>query len=80
LSQTHSGRFYILAKLERYRMIPSDQQWRDIQAILRVQGNALDTAYLQRWAGELGVANLLRWAQRGERPPAAGEDPRQRMF
>jgi hypothetical protein len=31
----------------------SDQQWRDAQAILRVQADALDHAYLRHWAAEL---------------------------
>jgi hypothetical protein len=59
----------------------SDQQWRDTQAIVRVQADALDTAYLRHWAGLLGLAELLAAALRGERPPASGDDPRQqRMF
>jgi hypothetical protein len=43
----------VLAKLEWYRLAPSDRQWRDVQAILHVQADALDTAYLQQWAAEL---------------------------
>jgi len=71
----------VLAKLEWFRITPSDRQWRDIQAILRVQGDALDDGYLQHWANQLGVADLLAWALRGEHPPALGGDPhQQRMF
>jgi hypothetical protein len=46
----------------------SDQQWRDIQSILRVQGDALDLAYLRQWALDLGLGALLDLALRGERP------------
>ena len=59
----------------------SDQQWRDAQAIIRVQAGALDLNYLRRWAADLGVADLLETALRGERPPSPGDDPQQqRMF
>jgi hypothetical protein len=59
----------------------SGQQWRDGQAIIRVQAGALDLAYLRHWAGEVGVAELLEAALRGEPPPTPGDDPRQqRMF
>lgn len=46
----------------------SDQQWRDIQGILRVQGQTLDLSYLRQWATELRLAGLLEFALRGERP------------
>jgi hypothetical protein len=70
-----------LAKLQWFQITPSDRQWRDIQTILRVQGEAVDVGYLQHWAAELGVADLLAWAQRGEAPPAPGDNPQQqRMF
>ena len=36
----------------------SDRQWRDVLGILRVT-TALDRAYLERWAGQLGVRDLL---------------------
>jgi hypothetical protein len=59
----------------------SNQQWRDVQAILRVQADALDQAYLRHWAAQLSVGELLEVALRGERPPAPGADPRQqRLF
>jgi len=47
-----------------------------------MQPLAQDTpVYLRYWAGELGLAELLEAALRGERPPALGDDPRQqRMF
>lgn len=59
----------------------SDQQWRDVQAIIRVQATALDLAYLRRWAAELRINDLLDAALRGERPLSPPNDPQQqRMF
>src|SRR5437867_3098880 len=51
----------VLAKLEWYRKggCVSDQQWRDLLGIIKVQAGALDRDYLVRWAGELGVTDLL---------------------
>jgi len=51
----------ILAKLVWYRKgnEVSDQQWEDILGVFRVQGDKLDTEYLNHWAKELGVADLL---------------------
>ena len=51
----------LLAKLRWYRQggEVSDRQWRDVLGILRVAGRDLDRGYLARWAGELGVADLL---------------------
>ena len=37
----------------------SDRQARDVAGVLAVQGAALDDAYLDRWAAELGVAEAL---------------------
>jgi hypothetical protein len=36
----------VLTNLEWYAMTPSDRHWRDVQAVLRVQGAALDQVYL----------------------------------
>ena len=51
----------VLAKLEWYRLGDevSDQQWRDVLSILQMQANRLDHVYLDKWATELGVADLL---------------------
>ena len=51
----------ILAKLDWYRMggEVSDRQWRDVIAVLRVQGARLDERYLAVWAAQLGVEDLL---------------------
>lgn len=54
----------VLAKLDWYRQggEVSEQQWRDVQGVLRVQFSALDLAYLRRWAAALGVHALLERA------------------
>jgi len=51
----------IVRKLEWYRRggEESERQWRDVQAIIRLQGNDLDRQVLHQWAGTLGVADLL---------------------
>jgi hypothetical protein len=75
----------ILTKLEWYAITPSDQQWADVQTILRVQGDALDSAYLATWAIQLGLMALWSAAARGEQAPhrmathpaASNDDPRQ---
>jgi len=40
----------------------SERQWRDAVGVLRVQGERLDQARLRRWAGPLGVTDLLEQA------------------
>jgi hypothetical protein len=71
----------VLAKLEWYKLAPSDRQWRDVQAILHVQADTLDMAYLKQWAAQLELADLLEWALHGQQPPQPGDDPRQqRLF
>ena len=37
----------------------SDRQWSDIIGVLRIQAERLDRQYLDKWAAELGVADLL---------------------
>jgi hypothetical protein len=56
----------ILLKLEWYRLGGeiSERQWLDVQGIFRVQAERLDQPYLDRWAKELGVADLLGDARR----------------
>ena len=51
----------LLRKLWWYRQggEASDRQWSDVLGIVRTQGDRLDEAYLERWAGELGVGDLL---------------------
>jgi hypothetical protein len=40
----------------------SDRQWRDIRGVIKVQGSALDRAYLEHHAASHGVLDLLRRA------------------
>lgn len=51
----------ILRKLEWYRRggEVSDRQWRDVEAIVRIQGHRLDRERVRLWAPRLGVADLL---------------------
>lgn len=54
----------IVLKLEWYRLGDeiSEQQWRDVMGLLKVQGENIDLEYLRRAAGELGVVDLLERA------------------
>jgi hypothetical protein len=54
----------ILSKLEWYRMggEVSDRQWRDILGVLKTCAGELDLDYMQKWAVELKVADLLNRA------------------
>jgi hypothetical protein len=63
----------ILAKLEWYRLGDevSERQWSDVIGVMKINGPSLDRAYLERWAGELGVVDLLAkaWHEvEGDRP------------
>jgi len=51
----------ILAKLVWFRKGGgvSDRQWHDILGVIQVQGERLDRAYLNKWAEQLGVSDLL---------------------
>lgn len=55
----------ILRKLLWYREggQVSDKQWRDVVEVLRIRGPELDPAYLDLWAGRLGVDALLARAR-----------------
>jgi hypothetical protein len=57
----------LLRKLSWYRMggETSDRQWNDVLGIARTQGEALDRDYVERWARELGVEDLLERALAG---------------
>jgi hypothetical protein len=56
----------ILAKLEWYRLggEVSDRQWRDILGVIKTRVDRLDLIYLQKWAVELQVVDLLERAVR----------------
>lgn len=60
----HPPEDILLQKLRWYRRggEVSDRQWRDITAIVRVQGPRLDREYLRDGAGVLGVSDLLERA------------------
>ena len=51
----------ILSKLEWYRLggEASERQWRDIQGVLKTRKGELDLRYLQKWAEELQIRDLL---------------------
>lgn len=49
----------ILAKLEWAKMGNTERQFTDAVNVAKIQGKALDEAYLQRWAGKLEVEELL---------------------
>lgn len=54
----------ILNKLEWFKMGNeiSTRQWKDIMGVLNRQTTSLDLAYLQQWAAELDVTDLLNRA------------------
>ena len=51
----------VLAKLEWFRLGDeiSQLQWRDVVTVLKVQQHCIDRQYLEQWAAELGVGDLL---------------------
>jgi hypothetical protein len=54
----------ILSKLEWFRTggEVSENQWKDVVGILKVQADTLNLAYLKQWARELHVEDLLEKA------------------
>ena len=54
----------VLSKLEWFRAggEVSENQWKDVVGILKVQAGSLDIAYLNQWARELHVEDLLEKA------------------
>jgi hypothetical protein len=56
----------VLHKLVWYRLGEhvSDRQLSDVIGILKIQGQRLDNAYLEQWARQLGVIDLLERARR----------------
>ena len=56
----------VLSKLEWFEKggQVSDRQWRDVLGVLKARGEAIDFDYARRWAGELGLPELLERALR----------------
>ena len=56
----------VLRKLEWFRRggEVSERQWQDVLSILAAARGQLDEAHLERWALELGIADLLNRARR----------------
>ncbi len=54
----------ILAKLEWFHAggRASERQWKDILGVLELQSDRLDFAYLQKWAAQLSIQDLLNKA------------------
>jgi hypothetical protein len=57
----HTPEDVILFKLWWFRLgnLAAEQQFRDIIGVLQVQAGKLDDAYLDHWAADLGVTDLL---------------------
>lgn len=51
----------ILSKLQWYQSSGrvSQQQWKDVLGVLKVQGDKLDLEYLKYWASKLNLSDLL---------------------
>jgi hypothetical protein len=59
----------VLAKLEWAKLGGSARQMADVAALLRVQGDAVDRAYLERWVSELGLGAQFLQAMTLARAP-----------
>jgi hypothetical protein len=59
----------VLRKLYWNRITPSDRQLGDVAGVVQVQRDALDLAYLRRWAAELNVSVELEAALSGNIRP-----------
>jgi hypothetical protein len=63
----------VLQKLLWYRKgnEVSDRQWQDVLEVARVQGQRLDRDYLEAWARELDIQDLLEeiWTEAGPLEP-----------
>lgn len=41
----------------------SDRQWADVLGVLKIQGESLDSHYIEHWADVLDVSDLFRRAK-----------------
>ncbi len=59
----------VLQKLLWYRMTGerSERQWNDVQGILKIQRASLDQEYLDLWANQLALMDLLTAARHDAR-------------
>ena len=48
----------IISKMAYYREGGSEKHLRDIAGIMKVSGDAVDRAYVSRWAGQLGLSEI----------------------
>jgi hypothetical protein len=55
----------ILSKLEWARLGQSERQYQDASQLVRLQADRLDWAYIEHWAGHLGVSELVARLRRG---------------
>jgi hypothetical protein len=67
----------VLRKLLWYRAggHASERQWRDVVGVLKTQAGRLDAAYLEHWAADLGLADLLGEALRESAGGPGRESP-----
>ena len=49
----------LIAKLEWFKLGESERQLEDAAGILRIQGDKLDTAYVEKWVESLGLNGQL---------------------
>ena len=49
-----------LLQFRWYKISPSDRQLTDSAGILAVSGDIIDNEYLDHWASEIGVVDLLK--------------------
>ncbi len=54
----------VIAKLEWSKLAASQRQLQDVVAILRARSTTLDQAYVEKWAGELGIVEQWQQARR----------------
>jgi len=50
----------ILSKLQWYQQTQSSRHLEDAESVLKISGKKLNMAYLKRWAGKLGVLEILK--------------------